>query len=173
MRWIGPVSVFALAAVVSFVVLLGLIPGIIMDRAMANLESRGVPLHAFVLSPRITPESQTVVRPSPDLAYSICRYDLSDPAAVLTVTAGAYADYSSISFFDARTVNFATVRPPRGQQGTVRLLSPSAAGNGDAIIAPTTRGLVLIRRLAPSLDDYQRVGRTSSRDRCELSANPA
>lgn len=49
-----------------------------------------------------TPERQPVVRPSPDLAYSACSYDLS--AGPLAVDVVPVPDrYSSLSIFDAAT----------------------------------------------------------------------
>ena len=52
-------------------------PSFIMGKAMAAMEERDVPTHAFALAKRMTPETQRVVRPSPDLAYSLCLFDFS------------------------------------------------------------------------------------------------
>jgi uncharacterized membrane protein len=49
-----------------------------------------------------TPERQPVVRPSPDLAYSSCPYDLSDGPIAIDV-APVPGRYSSLSIFDAAT----------------------------------------------------------------------
>ena len=49
-----------------------------------------------------TPANQPVVRPSPDLAYSSCPYDLSD-GPVLVKVVPVPGRYSSLSIFDART----------------------------------------------------------------------
>ncbi|MGB3754558.1 MAG: DUF1254 domain-containing protein [Parerythrobacter sp.] len=92
-----------------------------MNRVEARLTALGTPQHAFRLAPRMTPQTQTVVRPSPDLAYSICLYDLTAAPEGLLVTMAAFDDYASLSFFDARTDNFATVR------GTGRDLTVAAA----------------------------------------------
>ena len=113
-----------------------LVPEFIMDRTFKSMEARGITPHSFNLAPKATPESQTVVRPSPDLAYSICLFDFTDNPNPLHVTAahrngnpsshkpsanggstGTNTAYASISFFDARTNNFATIRVQENNQG--------------------------------------------------------
>ncbi|HRK67250.1 MAG TPA: hypothetical protein PKY73_06825, partial [Hyphomonas sp.] len=48
---------------------LNALPGRIMSKAREAMVERGLPLHHWQMSPRVTPETQTIVRPSPDLAY--------------------------------------------------------------------------------------------------------
>lgn len=143
-----------LAGVAAYQLTIRVLPGRIMDRAMAAMEERGIPLHGFALAPRMTPDRQTVVRPSPDLAYSVCRFDLSGDVNAIRVTAAPWQPYASVSFFDARTNNFATVR---AEEGADVILSRHPSSDAGIIEAPTVRGLVLIRRLAPTPDDYVRV----------------
>ena len=168
--------VFVFSVVVGHFVTLFAVPQIIMKRAMTAMEDRGVPLHGFVLSPRITPQTQTVVRPSPDLAYSICRFDLSEAGGKLEIHAAVWEGYGSISFFDARTNNFSTIRV--GETGAandgsdVLLMSPEFQPGSDRpegeirVTAPTEKGLILIRRLAPTPEDYARVKVISVGDEC-------
>jgi len=176
-RFIFLTLAFAAAALIGHLVVLQAIPGLIMSTAMERMEARGVALHQFNLAPRTTPQTQTVVRPSPDLAYSICRFDLSDDE-ILLVRAGLYDDYASVSFFDARTNNFATVRvgagdnPSSGSQVLLRApggpKADSASFPGLQVEAPTQRGLILIRRLAPTKADYEHVASIASTDSCAL-----
>ena len=49
-----------------------------------------------------TPANQPIVRPSPDLAYSSCPFDLSAGPVLITMVPVA-GRYSSLSVFDART----------------------------------------------------------------------
>jgi hypothetical protein len=142
-------------------------PGIIMDRAMAALAARGVALHAFTPPQRVTPQTQTVVRSSPDLYYALCRYDLREPGARLAVTMGAWPDYQSLSFFDARTDNFATLRGT-GRAVATRLLPPGSAPESGAIISPSARGVILIRRLAPTAERFAAAAEAGQGDACRL-----
>ncbi|MEO9970329.1 MAG: DUF1254 domain-containing protein [Hyphomonadaceae bacterium] len=176
-RLIGPALVFVAMVLIGHFATLHMVPGVIMEKTMARMEESGIRPHQFTLAPRTTPQTQTVVRPSPDLAYSICQFDLSGDQSV-RVRAGLYADYSSVSFFDARTNNFATVRVGAGDHpasGSEILLRASGSAKfesdsfaGPQFEAPTRRGLILIRRLAPTEAAYNEVISVSSSDSCAL-----
>ena len=163
-RWLGPLLVLAIAALGPHWATLAFAPSVIMDRALGALESRGVALHAFTAPTRITPQSQQVVRSSPDLFYSLCRYDLSGPASSLSITMAEWPDYQSLSFFDAGTNNFLTHRGT-GQSITVTLTAPGSGGDSES---PTQRGVVLIRRLAPSQELFDAAKAVSVGDTCAL-----
>ncbi|WP_285713665.1 DUF1254 domain-containing protein [Erythrobacter oryzae] len=166
-RWAGPLLTLLVTAVAVHALALYLAPAVIMDRAMAALEERGVALHAFTTPQRVTPQTQTVVRSSPDLYYALCRYDLSDPAARLAVRVGDWPDYQSLSFFDARTDNFAVLRGT-GRQIEVDLLPPGSAPQEGAIVSPTSRGVILIRRLAPTAERFAAAAEAGKADACRL-----
>ena len=167
-----------LAAILGHFAVLNLVPRVIMNKAMTAMEARGIAVHDFTLSPRLTPQTQTVVRPSPDLAYSICLFDFSK-GGVLHVAAGPYDKYASISFFDAETNNFRTLRVGKGEAGAGKTayLYPPKTLRSDMMIyedmafgvsAPTPQGIILIRRLAPAQADYEEVAKIAAQDRCEL-----
>jgi len=164
-RWLGPLAVLLACAAGAHALTLHFAPAIIMDRAMAALEARGVALHAFTTPQRVTPQTQQVVRSSPDLYYALCRYDLADPAARLMVTMGDWPDYQSLSFFDARTDNFAVLRGT-GRAVAVRLLPPGSAPQEGAIVSPTARGVILIRRLAPTAERFAAAAAAGRGDAC-------
>lgn len=166
-RWIGPLAVMLAVAAGVHAITLHFAPAVIMDRAMAALAARGVALHAFTTPQRVTPQTQSVVRSSPDLYYALCRYDLTDAGARLTVTVGAWPDYESLAFFDARTDNFAILRGT-GQSMTVRLLPPGSAPEQGAIVSPSERGVILIRRLAPTPERFAAAAEAGKRDSCKL-----
>ena len=180
-RFFALLIVFLLSVFVGHFFLLHSVPSFIMGKAMTSMETRGIELHKFTLVPRSTPQTQSVVRPSPDLAYSICLYDFSE-GGVIEISAAPYDDYASVSFFDARTNNFATVRvgvyadkqPDKSMGETIRLYAP-----GELIAklpvdweldleSPTDRGIILIRRLAPTLQAYEKVAEISREDRCQF-----
>ncbi|MEL7445725.1 MAG: DUF1254 domain-containing protein [Pseudomonadota bacterium] len=165
--WLAPLCVAAAFAVTSHLAIIYSAPDLIMGRAMAMIEGRGAQLHQFFLAERTTPQTQSVVRPSPDLAYSVCLFDLDEASQGLQVTMAETQRYSSLSFFDASTVNFRTIRGD-GDAVDVRLLPPGVSSNdSEAIIAPTTKGLILIRRLAPTLADYRNVVEIAADDACD------
>ncbi|MEM7007358.1 MAG: DUF1254 domain-containing protein [Pseudomonadota bacterium] len=160
-----------LSFVIGHITALIAVPSVIMDTAMDRMQERGLKHHQFTLSPRTTPQTQTVVRPSPDLAYSVCLFELSGNDA-LRIQTGTYDRYTSVSFFDDRTNNFATVRVSSDEGADIVLLAPGRARlgtgvfEGQQIEAPSQRGLILIRRLAPTENDYARVVEASAADRC-------
>lgn len=166
-RLIGPLAVCAACALGAHAATLHLAPGVIMDRAMQALAARGVALHRFTAPQRVTPQSQSVVRSSPDLYYALCRYDLGTAGAALRVTMAAWPDYQSLSFFDARTDNFATLRGT-GKAVAVRLLAPGSAPQPGAIISPTPKGVILIRRLAPDEVRFAAAASAAKDDACRL-----
>lgn len=164
-RWLGPLALLLVAAVASHAAALHFAPAFIMGRAMDALAARGVALHRFTVPQRISPQTQTVVRSSPDLFYAVCRYDLSNPATRLSVQMGDWPDYQSLSFFAAQTDNFATIRGT-GKAVSVRLLPPGSASEAGAIVSPTAKGVILIRRLAPSAERF--AAAAGKADRCRL-----
>jgi uncharacterized membrane protein len=166
-RWLGPLAVLLLVAAGVHTLTLHRAPGLIMDRAMDALAERGVALHAFTTPQRVTPQTQQVVRSSPDLYYALCRYDLSAPGTRLDVTMGGWPGYQSLAFFDAQTDNFATLRGT-GREVKVRLLPPGSAAAKGAIISPSARGVILIRRLAPDAAHFGAATGVGKADACRL-----
>ncbi|MFN7158964.1 MAG: DUF1254 domain-containing protein [Erythrobacter cryptus] len=166
-RWLGPLGVLIFVAAAAHVAALHLAPGVIMARALDMLAARGVALHRFTTPERVTPQTQSVVRSSPDLYYALCRYDLSNPGTQVSVRMGSWPDYQSLSFFDARTDNFATIRGS-GRAVAVRLLPPGSAAEEGAIVSPTAKGVILIRRLAPDAERFAAATTAGKVDRCRL-----
>ena len=165
MRTFLTLFVLLAAIVVGHLAVLYGAPGIIMHSAMTAMEQRGLPQHGFKLAPRMTPQTQRVVRASPDIAYSICLFDFSDGVDAVEIEMAAWPDYSSLSLYDARTNNFLTFRG-EGERFAMRLLPPLSEPEGFSIPAPTKRGIVLIRRLAPNEADYRAVEKIAVKDSC-------
>jgi hypothetical protein len=80
---------------------------------------------------------------------------------------GAWPDYQSLAFFDAQTDNFATLRGT-GQQVSVLLLPPGSAAADGAIVSPTAKGVILIRRLAPDAARFAAAAEAGKADQCSL-----
>ncbi len=147
-------------AAVHFAVLSAL-PGYIMTKARDRMAGAGIPAHEWRMSPRVTPQTQTIVRPSPDLAYAICLIDVSD--GPVTITVPTWPEYGSLSVFDSSTDNVYAgsldARAP-GAAGmkTVFVALEGAsveAGEGtDIVTLKKPEALALVRRLAPTQGLY-------------------
>lgn len=99
-RWIGPLVFGALVAVAAGYAAIAYIPYGLMKVAIERLGQGGV--NSMSYGNLANPDRQPVVRPSPDLAYSSCPYDLSaGPVAIDVVPVPGR--YSSLSIFDAKT----------------------------------------------------------------------
>lgn len=100
-RWIALLIVTALLATGSYFATLVMTPYVLMSIAEGRIAARS-PRNQFTHSPPVRADAQFVVRPSPDLLYSICPFDLSD-GPIEVRAEPVPGRYSSISVFDART----------------------------------------------------------------------
>jgi uncharacterized membrane protein len=148
-KWIAATLLIAVAVHGASVLLL---PHLIMSRTMAGM-TKPTGSNTIVHAPRSTWRSRGVVRPSPDLLYSICVYDLSAAnGAVRVSTHDAPETYWSVSVFDADTNNFFALNDQQAKPGTADFLliaagTSAGAGKLPVIEAPTNRGIVLFRTL--------------------------
>jgi len=99
-RWIGPVLVGLLLALGAWHVTIVQFPRVLMRTAIGRLAKPGI--NTMFAAPLATDKARTIVRPSPDLAYSTCPFDLSK-GPVLVDVPPIPAPYWSLSVFDART----------------------------------------------------------------------
>jgi len=108
------------------------------------------PVNELFHMPPTTAESRAVVRPSPDLLYSACLYDVSERA--LRIRATLPGSYWSISFFANNTDNFFVMNDAEiaGREAEFVLVGrgkAKPAGPGTAVEAQSDRGVILIRML--------------------------
>ncbi len=143
----------AVCPVVVHVAVVNVLPRFIMSRAITGLETAGLSWNGWTTAPRVTPETQSVVRSSPDLAYAVCLLDLSGGPVVLS--APTWPHYGSLSVFDHTTSNI-HIAGLQGEAGLVELIvaakgqDVAAAKDRPVVRLPGSRGLALIRRLAPN-----------------------
>ena len=147
-RWIAGAL---LVAVVVHVASLLTLPRLIMLRTMAAI-TRSAPANTMHYPPQPTASSRGVVRPSPDLLYAICVYDLGAASGAVRVsTHDMPKTYWSVSVFDADTDNFYTLDDRQAATGSVDFLLMARQAPGDGrlpvVAAPTQRGIVLFRAL--------------------------
>lgn len=100
-RWAMPLLLGAVLAGVAYHIMLAETPRLLM-RFATNRIAGAAGYNVFYHAPLATADSRAIVRPSPDLAYSTCPFDLSDSAVLIDV-APVPAPYWSLSVFDERT----------------------------------------------------------------------
>ena len=150
MRWLLAAAVFLFMALVGHIAVLTAIPSLVMGKAQARMESSGIGRYRWSAAPRMTPRTQSVVRPSPDLSYAICRFDVAD--GPVRLSAPLSDTYGSLSIFDSRTNNVFVASLQTGSpfKGViVHAPDEHPASSGYETVALGGKGLALIRRLAP------------------------
>jgi uncharacterized membrane protein len=147
-------------------------PSIIMSRAMAAMGSRGT--NVITHGERATAASRRIVKPSPDLLYSQCVFDVSRRPLKITTAAPA-GTYWSVALYAANTDNFFVLNDTeaKGHPATIVLMGQGQTvetqPEGTRVVtAPTTKGIVLFRTL---IDDDAREADLDQQRRaakCEL-----
>lgn len=100
-RWIVPLLVFLATAAGAWHATLAAATFGLMEGAVRRLSLRAG-LNTMSYGQLATPANQPIVRPSPDLAYSSCPFDLSAGPLLIQYVPVA-GRYSSLSVFNART----------------------------------------------------------------------
>jgi uncharacterized membrane protein len=155
--WIGPAALALLAGAAGWHGGLTLSTYGLMEGAIRRLAD-GTGMNVMKYNQLPTPANQPVVRPSPDLAYSSCPYDLSDGPVMLRVVP-VPGRYSSLSIFNART-DVVFVR--NDQQAKDKPFEVVIARDGQKVPAGKEvvrvgydRGIALIRLLLNSPSDLK------------------
>jgi uncharacterized membrane protein len=147
------------------------LPRAIMSRVLSGLGAQAGE-NRFVHPELATAASRTIVRPSPDLAYSSAVFDVSERPLHIVVPLSA--PYTSLSGFAANTDNFFAVndRSAGGDVIDVVLVGPSTPRDGLAglrvIESPSDRGVLLVRRVVPSAEAFPVIDAVRQRARVEL-----
>ena len=151
------------------------LPWLINAVVVHRLVERSGGYNVAVAWPRADAAARTIVRPSPDLLYTSCAFDVS--ARPLRITAPVPDGYLSISGFAANTDNFfalndADVAPaPGGRRQLEVVLARAGTGglpHGVRVIAPPSdRGLILFRTLITRDADLPRLLELQAQQRCE------
>lgn len=147
-----------------------LVPHLIMERLYSKTQEHAG-LNQLNLSLRSDETSRWVVRPSPDLLYASCMYNLEQGPVI--ISASVPERYWSMQFYQMNTDNFASISNQREQRfriGThvkVTLLSPDANPadySGEVIQSPTKRGIMLLR--ASGIGDNSEAQAALKNSRC-------
>jgi len=154
-------------AVVTHLALIHAAPRLLMGIAIERLSADG--FNAWTIADRVTPESRQIVRPSPDFSYAACAYDLSDGPVI--IAAAPWRQYWSLSLYGANSDNFFVIDDREAHYGAeltlVRAGQPHPEGASMVVESPSTRGVALIRRLAPSPETYNAAAEAARQDVCQ------
>ena len=163
-RWLLVTAALAVLVHVATVVAL---PYVIM-RAVMNQAPDG--RNQASRPPLATAASRAIVRPSPDLAYTFCAFDVAERP--LRVRARVADGYTSLSMFAANTDNFFARNDRQAVDGTIEVLlvgpdaAPLAAGGREVVVAPSPRGVILVRRVVESPQHFAAVDALRRDDVC-------
>lgn len=150
-RWLPWIAAALAGAALVHVVAVRAVPWLIMNAAMSRIGALSG-INTTTFAPRADAGARGIVRPSPDLLYSTCVFDVSEQP--LRITADVPPDtYWSLSMFAANTDNFFKVndREAKGEHLDLVLAAagdPVALPPGAKLVeTPTFRGIVLTRTL--------------------------
>jgi uncharacterized membrane protein len=147
-RWFFPLLVGLVMAIGAYQLTLVQFPRVLMRLAVDRLSKPGI--NMLYAAPLATDKARAIVRPSPDLAYSSCAFDLAN-GPVLVDVPPMPAPYWSLSVFDART-DVAFVQNnigSRGQPIRIAIARPDqpVPDGRQAVRVDGDRGVALIRIL--------------------------
>ncbi|MCG8491192.1 MAG: DUF1254 domain-containing protein [Sneathiellales bacterium] len=135
-------------------------PYVIMEIANKRLfAEQGV--NSIIHAPRVTHASRAVVRPSPDLVYSICGFDLSEGPLEVTVPQ-TNGNYWSASAYASNTDNFWVLNDQSLKKeetkiylGTaIQLASLELNQDEESVISPSNTGVILFRNLVALPEEF-------------------
>lgn len=168
-RWLAPLLVGALVAALTYQLTLVATPRLLMAAAWQRVAQGGV--NRFTFGPLATDKSRAIVRPSPDLAYSSCPFDLTAGPLLIDVPA-VPAAYWSLSVFDAQT-NVAFVRNNVDISGgpiraAVALAGQSVPSGYDRVTVAQPRGIALVRILVEDRATFSAIDRARRLAACRV-----
>ena len=146
-RWLLPLLAGIVVALVAYQGALVATPRVLMAAAIKRIGAGG--MNRMTHGSLATDKARAIVRPSPDLAYSSCPFDVSDGAVRVHVAAIPTA-YWSLSVFDART-DVAFVRNNQNTGGALDIViaqkgQPTPPG-ATVVTVDGAKGIALVRAL--------------------------
>jgi uncharacterized membrane protein len=170
-RWIGPLVLGCIAGAVAWHATTIVMPDALMRLAVRRVSEAGGP-NRFAHGPLATSASRAIVRPSPDLAYSSCPFDLSKGPLLIDAVPVA-APYWSLSIFDSHT-NAVFVR--NGMKAKYQPFRVAVARAGQAVPAgyeavhvDGDHGIALVRILIDSRARFPAIDRERRATTCRTA----
>lgn len=175
MKLLRVAALFLAVAALSNVATVAAFPWLVNAYVMHRIADHAGGVNRPLVAPRADATARTVVRPSPDLLYTACVFDVTERP--LRITAPVQDSYVSVSMFAADTSNFFTINDVaivangqgRKQFDLVLARDPAQAIPDGArlVVAPSGRGLILFRSLIPDEAALERLVREfQSRQDC-------
>ena len=162
-------GLFVGAAIVGHLGLVLAVPHALMNIAMDRIVGDDGMTNQFKFGPRTTKDSRGVVRPSPDLAYASCVYDISKGPLLVTAAPSPNQGYASLSVFAANTDNIAaldTSQYPQGIRFVLARKGQAVPAGTQVVESPSDKGIILDRRLAPTAELFAQVDQARRADSC-------
>ena len=104
-------------------------------------------------------DTRGLKRPSSDIMYSICTYDVKYKP--LIITSSIPDSYWSISFYSNNTDNFVTLNDHDIENNYLKIYlagvnsEPKKVSNGTVVVSPTDTGYALVRMFVGNGEDLQ------------------
>ena len=169
-NWLLPAIVGLAMAIAAYEGTLLATPYVLMAAAMKKIGAQ-TPVNNFRFGEPSTADNQPIVRPSPDLSYSSCVFDVSKGPVLVDV--GPVPDsYWSLSIFDARTdvAQVLSARDTGDSAARVMLIRDGiklAPPDGyTPVRLKYDKGIALIRILVSSKADYPAIDAIRRKARC-------
>ena len=171
-HWLIAALLGLMAALIAYTQTVAHTPGFLMMAATKRIAALGQ-WNAMSFGPLATDQSRAIVRPSPDLAYASCPFDVSKGPVVVEALP-VPAQYWSLSVFDDQT-NVAFVRNNRqsaGQPIRVAIVKPGVAAPAGYEPVPVTgdRGIALIRILVADRAQFAPIDQARRLSNCRSIA---
>lgn len=170
-KWLLPIIVGLIVAAIAWQGTLVATPFVLMSKAMDRI-GRGAPVNRFSFGKLATADNQPIVRPSPDLVYSSCVFDVSDGPVLIDVPA-VPDSYWSVSIFDARTDVAKVVSVRDNGDSPARLvlhhedMQLEMVPGYDPVALKHNKGIALIRILLSDPSRYAAIDAIRRKSRCE------
>lgn len=170
-RWIPPVLLALVCGVLAWHATIAAMPRALMALAVRRVASAGG-INRMTHAPVVTAQSRAIVRPSPDLLYSSCPYDVGVGPVLIDVLP-IDAPYWSLSVFDTLT-NTAFVRNNRQTAGQALHIALVREGQGVPkgyypVKPAGTRGVALVRVLIDRTAPIAAIDRARRQSRCRVA----
>jgi uncharacterized membrane protein len=168
--WLGPIFLGLAIAVLAHIGAIVAIPNAIMLIAMERIAGQAGGWNTLYHMARVDARNQRIVRSSPDLAYSTCALDVSKGPVRATIGKGG--DYVSVALYGDNTDNvFSLNDRAMGEQGARLFITDGNSAvtpvAGETLVRlPSSKGLLLVRRLAPSLVAFKAADLVREKDVC-------
>lgn len=168
-RWGLPLLLGLILAGVGYNVMLVEFPRLLMGFATGRISKAGG-YNTMFASPMATDKARAIVRPSPDLAYSSCPFDVSN-GPVLVDVEPVPAAYWSLSVFDART-DVAFVRNNIEADGRPIRVAIALAGQPvpdgmQAVRVADSSGIALVRILVQDRAQFPAIDAARRKSSCK------